>query len=152
MFEWNEGIPDIPDKDRRREPRIEVNMSAELIDSTGQILRENLAARIMDLSRNGMKMRVWHDAPAASRFCISIQFQEDVSLCIAEVIWKRETTAGMIYGLRIVHWTYLAPPLKYEMERKEKASAALNFEMDVEDVPVLGNVVLPFHSNLSLRP
>ncbi len=139
--------PDLPDHERRRESRCSVNLPAQLVDSSESALSQVISTELLDISKNGMRVRVWHDAPVGTRFCLSIQHEEDTSLCITEVIWKRETTLGMIYGLRVIHWTYIAPALKHEFERKLIGS---NLKMDVQNVPIAGDVVLPLHPDLAL--
>ena len=107
-----------PPSDRRKEARFPINLSAQLLDSTDRGLREPLAARILDISRGGLKIEVWHDSLIGSCFSLTLQFRDDDSLCIGEVIWKRETIRGMVYGLRVVHWTYLSPALALQMKVK----------------------------------
>lgn len=106
-------------QERRKELRFPINLSAQLIDSTTPSLRAPVAARILDISRNGMKLEVWHDAPIGSCFSLSLEYQDDDSLCLGEVMWKRDTTKGMVYGLRIIHWTYLTPPLASRISQFE---------------------------------
>lgn len=140
------------ENERRKERRFLMDLGAQLIDSTSQSLREPLEGRVLDISRNGLRMEVWHDAPVGARFSISLQYNDDDSLCLAEVIWKRETTKGMVYGLRVHHWTYLTPLLAADIRWQERKQAASDFEMDMQDVPVLRDVIFPFHADLSLGP
>jgi hypothetical protein len=111
-----------PMSERRKETRFLTNMPALLLDSTSQALKEPLDAKIIDISKSGLKIEVWHDAPIGSRFSMSLHSDDDDSLCLGEVIWKRETTTGMIYGLRIVHWTYLTPRLASQLHQASNAT------------------------------
>lgn len=140
-----------PEKERRKESRFLLEIGAQLIDSTDRGLREPIEGRVLDVSQNGLKLRIWHDAPIGARFSISLQYNEDDSLCMAEVMWKRESTIGMIYGLRVTHWTYLTPLLASEMRRLEIQKTVSDLEMDMQDVTVPGDIVFPFHTNLALR-
>jgi hypothetical protein len=108
-----------PMSERRKETRFLTNMPALLLDSTSQALKEPLDAKIIDISKSGLKIEVWHDAPIGSRFSMSLHSDDDDSLCLGEVIWKMESTQGILYGLRIVHWTYLNPSLASEISRLE---------------------------------
>jgi hypothetical protein len=97
--------------ERRSSPRLDADLPVELLESTERPLNTTLQGRVLNISRDGLKVRFWHDAQPGCRFSLSISFNGRESICLGEVVWKRDSTSGMIFGLRVKHWTVLDPEL-----------------------------------------
>lgn len=106
--------------DRRQAPRFDTNLGIDLLESSDRELPAVMRGQILNISRHGLKVRFWHDSKPGSHLSLSLSFQEHESLCVGEIIWKREESGGMVYGLRVSQWTYLDPLLNYALSSLEK--------------------------------
>lgn len=105
--------PPMPSSERRDEVRFERELPVELHESSARPVPGPLPGRILDISRNGLRVRLWHDAPIGTIFSLSLSFGERDSLCVGKVSWKRDSNNGVIYGLDITHWTLIDPTLSF---------------------------------------
>ena len=107
-------LPSVPN-DRRAVRRYDADLGAQLLESADRPLPASLEAQVIDISKQGLKIRVWHDARPGCQLSLSVIYNGRESICLGEVIWKREANNGMIYGLRVNRWAYLDPELEYSL-------------------------------------
>lgn len=105
--------------DRRDELRFDRELPALLHESSAKTLAAPVPGRVLEISQNGLRVRLWHDAPIGAIFSLSLAFGERDSLCVGRVAWKRESNGGLIYGIHVTHWTLLDPALSFLLNALE---------------------------------
>jgi hypothetical protein len=93
--------------DRRRQSRLELGLNADLIGSSPRPPAALLHGNALDVSRTGLRLRFWFDAPVGSVFSVRLFFLERPSVCRATVQWRFETVHGFVYGVRVDAWELL---------------------------------------------
>ena len=104
--------------ERRRFPRIPVGYTVSIIAADNGTVDMNARGTVLNMSREGLCMRMQFNASVGSIVSVGIVFRDHDSLLLSEVMWKREENAQFLYGLKIKKWCYLDSALERELEDK----------------------------------
>ena len=99
------------DRNRRRYPRLQgrfqvdiLNMGDDLAVSSTEAL---VKAEAMDVSMHGLRIKTTYDVPTGSLVSVVFYFQNRESVCLCEVVWKRQIMGENVYGLFLKKWSFL---------------------------------------------
>lgn len=125
-------------KDRRRYPRFEGEFQVDLLnmgDDPGISAFEAIVAgTALDVSREGMRLKVSYNVAVGSVLSAIVYYAGSDSICLCDVVWKREVMGEYIYGLFIKEWSKLDPAL-------DKKLAAMEEAKSIPDTPPTGTAV-----------
>ncbi len=97
--------------DRRQYPRLEGEFPVDLLnmgdDSGISRLEAIVPGRALDISRHGMRLKVPYNVPNGSVLSVIVYFRGRESVCLCQVVWKREYEGEKLYGLFIKDWSKL---------------------------------------------
>lgn len=113
--------------DRRQYPRFEGYFPVELLNmgddpsvSPYEALVEGTA---LDVSRQGMRVRSEYNVPVGSYVSAILYYLDRQSICLCEVVWRRDGDEGLVYGLYFKDWTQLDPLLEQKFKSLERPPA-----------------------------
>lgn len=66
-----------------------------------------VSATALDVSRQGMQVKSEYNVPVGSYVSAILYFQGRQSICLCEVVWRREEIGDFFYGLYFKEWTQL---------------------------------------------
>jgi len=113
----------VPDgRERRRHYRIDVDWPVELVQA-GRPLGRVITGRVLDISKEGMRITFWHDDRVGARFRLKLVYKGFESICDGDVVWKSTPAKGMIFGIHVVSWVTLHPELNFFLTSIENAPA-----------------------------
>ncbi len=108
---------------RRQHPRLEGQFNIDLLnmgdDPAISSFEPVVSAVGLDVSRQGLRLK--------SRYCVStgsflsaiVYFRGQGSVCLCEVVWKRQEGQDFLYGLFIKEWSKLELDLDRELKKIE---------------------------------
>ena len=82
--------------------------------------RPIVAAVALDVSRQGMRLRSKYNVSVGSHLSAIAYYKDRDSVCLCEVVWKREDAGQLLYGLFIKEWSKLDPVLNKKLTEMEK--------------------------------
>jgi hypothetical protein len=115
--------------DRRKHPRCEGQFQVDLLnmgdDPTVSPFEAIVPGTALDVSRQGMRIKAAYNVPIGAFLSVILYNEGGESLCLCEVVWKREEDGEILYGVFTQEWSKLDPKL-------EKALGARNEETSDE--------------------
>jgi len=81
-----------------------LNMGDDLAVSSTEAL---VKAEAMDVSMHGLRIKTTYDVPTGSLVSVVFYFQNRESVCLCEVVWKRQIMGENVYGLFLKKWSFL---------------------------------------------
>ena len=111
-------------QERRRHPRIAVDMRANLYDAVESTGKEIVSGRAVNISRCGMMLKIDFEAPLGSLHVMAVSYGDFESICLAQVVWKDRRDEFTVYGLDIKRWSYMDPALERLFESHGKTPPA----------------------------
>ncbi len=114
-------------KDRREHPRFEGEFTVDLLNMGDDPQVPSFEALVpgiaLDVSRKGMRLQVSYDVSVGSIISSILYLKSRESICIAEVVWKREHQGKPLYGLFIREWSKIDPLLETRLAAMEREEA-----------------------------
>jgi hypothetical protein len=102
--------------DRRKYPRYEATFQVDLLnmgdDPTVSQFEAIVPGKALDVSLRGMKLKAAYNAPVGSFLSVILYSEGGESVCLCEVVWKRESDGQMLYGVFTKEWSKLNPNLE----------------------------------------
>jgi hypothetical protein len=112
---------------RRRHPRFEGQFKVDLLnmgdDPDISAFEPVVPATALDVSRQGLRLKCHYQAKVGSLLSAIVYYKSQGSVCLCEVVWKREERGNFIYGLFIQEWSQLEPGLDRELQRMEESKS-----------------------------
>ena len=115
---------------RRRHPRFEGKFNVDLLnmgdDPNISAFESVIPATALDVSRQGLRLKCHYQVNVGSFLSAIVYYKGQGSVCLCEVVWKREDKNEFLYGLFIKEWSQLELALNRELqaiEKKEEAAA-----------------------------
>jgi len=129
-------------KDRRQCPRFEESFRVDLLNmgDDPRILSWEavVPAEALDVSKHGLRLQSVYNVAVGSLLSIIAYYHEQESICLCEVVWKREADGQHMYGLYVKEWTRLDAILKRKLDAMESESPGPSGRGDMN---VAGNPV-----------
>jgi PilZ domain len=111
-------------KDRRKHPRLEGHFPVDVLnmgdDPAVSPFEAVLKSTALDVSRQGMRLQTNYNVPVGSVLSGVVYFHGTESVCMCEVVWKREADDQNLYGLFIREWSKLDLGLEKQLSLMEK--------------------------------
>lgn len=129
--------------DRRKFPRLEGKFPVDLLnmgdDRTVNPYEVIIAGQALDVSRQGIRLLVSYNVSIGTILSVIVYFSGRESVCMCEVVWKREAMGQKLYGLYIKQWSKMDSKLDHDLERIEASqqSSSDNSHTGSQPVPVL---------------
>jgi hypothetical protein len=79
----------------------------------------------LDVSRTGMRLKTAYRVPVGSYVSAIVYYRNYESICLCEVVWRRDVIGEQLYGLRIKEWSKLDKCLSQQLEAMATLSEAL---------------------------
>ena len=108
--------------DRRKYPRLEGHFTVDLLNMGDDNKVSNevvVQAEALDISMKGMRIKANYNAPVGGLLSAVVYFKGHESICLSEVVWKRETKGSFVYGLFFKAWSKLDPSLEKALQAME---------------------------------
>jgi hypothetical protein len=115
-------------KDRRKHPRYEATFQVDLLNMGDDPSVSQFEAIIhgvaMDVSRQGMRVKVPYNVPVGSMLSIILYSQQGgESLCLCEVMWRQDELGEPVYGVFTRSWSKLDARLAKIFESMEAGTS-----------------------------
>lgn len=116
-------------KDRRRYPRLEGHFRVDLLnlgdDPNVSNWESIIEGEALDISMQGMRIKAFYNVGVGSLVSVVVYYKDRESICLSEVVWKREILGEFIYGLHFKEWTSLDPALarRFDAMQTDEADA-----------------------------
>ena len=81
-----------------------------------------VTATALDVSRHGLRLKAFYNTSIGSLMSAIVYFKGRESVCLCEVVWKRENMGEFLYGLYIKEWSKIAPTLEGSFRAMETAA------------------------------
>jgi hypothetical protein len=103
-------------KERRQHPRFEGRFPVEVLntgdDPERSVWESIISGEALDVSRTGMRLQTPYHVPVGSAVSVLVYHKGLSSLCMGNVVWRREAPeGGFLYGLYVDSWTTISRPL-----------------------------------------
>lgn len=102
-------------KDRRKFPRYESEFQVDLLnmgdDPSVSPFEAIVSGRALDVSRQGMRLKAAYRVPVGAFLSVILYNEGGESVCLCEVVWRREEEGEMLYGVFTQEWSRLDPRL-----------------------------------------
>ena len=114
-------------KDRRKYPRYEGQFSVDLLnmgdDPSISPFEAIVPGTALDVSRQGMRVRANYHVPIGAFLSVILYSDGGESVCLCEVVWKREEEGQMLYGVFTQEWSKLDPKLARALDSMHDSAA-----------------------------
>ena len=77
---------------------------------------------VLDVSLTGLRLKVSYNVPVGSVLSVIVYYQGYESVCLCNVVWKREMINETVYGLYIKAWSKLDSNLRKKLESMQVSS------------------------------
>ena len=128
-------------RDRRKFPRYEGVFQVDLLnmgDDPGVSQFEAIVpGRALDVSLQGMQLKATYNAPIGAYLSVILYSEGGESVCLCEVVWKREHEGEMLYGVFTKEWSKLDPKLSKLLENMKAREEAAR-----DSGPAFSNMLL----------
>ncbi len=108
---------------RRQYPRFEGKFNVDLLnmgdDPSISSFEPVIPALGLDVSRKGLRLQSRYQVNVGSFLSAIVYYKGQGSVCLCEVVWKREEDGQFLYGLFIKEWSQLEMALDRELKRIE---------------------------------
>lgn len=109
--------------DRRKYPRLEGHFRVDLLnmgdDSSIPAWEAVVEGEALDVSMQGMRLKAYYNVPVGTVLSVVIYHRGYESICLCEVVWKKEAMGEMVYGLYFKEWSKLDPLLASSLRAME---------------------------------
>lgn len=96
-------------QDRRAHPRLEGQFRMDLLnmgdDPEISPYESVVPGDALDISRSGMRMKVTYRVPVGTFLSVIVYYKGHDSICLCEVVWRREMMGEQLYGLYVREWS-----------------------------------------------
>lgn len=110
-------------RDRRVHPRLEGQFHVDLLnmgdDPTISPFESVVSGEALDVSRAGMRLKVTYRVPVGTFLSAIVYYKGFESICLCEVVWRREIMGEQLYGLYIREWSKLDRLLENQLASME---------------------------------
>ncbi len=114
-------------KDRRTHPRFEGQFRVDLLnmgdDPSISQFEAVVVGEALDVSRTGMRLKTTYSVPVGTFVSAIVYYRNYESICLCEVVWRRDMMGEQLYGLRIKEWSRLDKALGRQLEEMEQQQA-----------------------------
>lgn len=97
--------------DRRKYPRLEGDFPVDLLnmgdDPHTPRMESIVPGHALDVSRQGLRLKVSYNVPVGSVLSVILYYRGRESVCLCQVVWKRDMGSEKLYGLYIKDWSKL---------------------------------------------
>lgn len=97
--------------DRRKYPRLEGDFPVDLLnmgdDPQTSRMESIVPGHALDVSRQGLRLKVPYNVPVGSVLSVILYYRGRESVCLCQVVWKRDIGNERLYGLYIKDWSKL---------------------------------------------
>lgn len=111
-------------KDRRQHPRFEGQFQVDLLnlgdDPDISQFEAVIPGEALDVSRTGLRLKVSYRVPVGTFLSAMVYYKRRESICLCEVMWRREMMGEQLYGLYIKEWSTLDHSLEQQLAAMEK--------------------------------
>lgn len=115
-------------KDRRKYPRLEGEFQVDLLNMGDDPLVSPFEAIVngtcLDVSRQGMRLKATYNVSVGTLVSAIVYYKGRESVCLCEVVWKREMMGQPLYGVFIKQWSQMDPALEKNLAAMERAEAS----------------------------
>jgi hypothetical protein len=112
-------------RDRRSHPRLEGEFQVDLLnmgdDPTIPSSEAVVPGVALDISRKGMRLKADYNVGVGTLLSAITYYRKHESICLCEVVWKREVENKKVYGLFIKEWSKMDPILEKKLAAMERA-------------------------------
>ena len=110
-------------KDRREYPRFEGKFQVDLLnlgdDPSISQFEAVIPGEALDVSRKGMRLKVTYRVPVGTFLSAMVYYKNRESICLCEVVWRRELMGEQLYGLYVKEWSTLDRFLEEQLAKME---------------------------------
>lgn len=107
-------------RDRRKHPRYEGHFQVDLLnmgdDPNVSPFEAIIPGTALDVSRQGMRVRAAYNVPIGAFISVILYSDGGESVCLCEVMWKREEDGKKLYGVFTQEWSRLDPKLAQALD------------------------------------
>lgn len=111
-------------KDRRSHPRFEGRFSVDLLnmgdDPDISPFEAVVSGEALDVSRTGMRLKISYKVTVGTFLSVIIYYKGYESVCLCEVVWRRELMGEQLYGLYTKEWSKLDYLLARQLDAMEE--------------------------------
>jgi len=111
-------------RDRRKYPRLEGNFQVDLLnmgdDPNISQFEAVIPGKALDVSKQGMRLKAMYNVSVGSLLSVVIYYKDRESVCLSEVVWKREELGEHMYGLFFREWSKLDKHLDDKLTSMEQ--------------------------------
>lgn len=115
-------------KDRRKHPRYEGYFQVDLLnmgdDPTVSPFEAIVPGLALDVSRQGMRVKAAYNVPIGAFLSVILYNEGAESVCLCEVVWKREEEGQILYGVFTQEWSKLDPKMARVLDRMDPERAS----------------------------
>jgi hypothetical protein len=115
-------------RDRRKHPRFEGQFKVDLLnmgdDPQTSAYEAVIPAVALDVSRQGLRLKTSYAVKVGTLLSAIVYFRGAGSVCLCQVVWKREEMGQFLYGLYIEEWPQMDSVLDAALKVMEKQEAA----------------------------
>lgn len=119
--------------DRRKHPRFEGQFKVDLLnmgdDPQISAFEAVVPAIALDISRQGLRLRTAYTVNVGTLLSAIVYYRGQGSVCLCEVVWKREIAGEFLYGLYIEEWPQLDSALEAQLKAIEREETAAHAPM-----------------------
>ena len=101
------AAPKLESVERRRHGRFVEEYDVDVVVLSGVKTGDQFTGRIINISREGAGIIMPPEIQGGDRLLFTIYVDDDNSMCDGKVMWKREVKGRVVYGVKILHWTYM---------------------------------------------
>ncbi|MCG3205154.1 MAG: hypothetical protein KCHDKBKB_01872 [Elusimicrobia bacterium] len=98
-------------RDRRQHPRLEGQFQVDLLnmgdDPAISEFECVVTGEALDISRTGLRLKVTYRVPVGTFLSAIVYYRNHESICLCEVVWRRELMGEQVYGLYVREWSKL---------------------------------------------
>jgi len=111
-------------RDRRKYPRFEGTFPVDLLnmgdDPAISQFVPVISGSALDVSKQGMRLKALYNVSVGSLLSVVIYYKKRESVCLSEVIWKRNERGESTYGLFFREWSKLDKNLDEKLSSMEQ--------------------------------
>ncbi len=115
-------------KDRRKHPRYEGQFQVDLLnmgdDPSVSPFEAIVPGTALDVSRQGMRVKALYNVPIGAFLSVILYNAGGESVCLCEVVWKRQEEDETLYGVFTQEWSKLDPKLARVLDAMNEPKAA----------------------------
>ena len=115
-------------RDRRIHPRLEGQFRVDLLnmgdDESVAEFESVVPGEALDVSRSGMRLKVTYRVPVGTFLSAIVYYKGFESICLCEIVWRRELMGEQLYGLYIRDWSKMDRLLENQLALMEMSQSS----------------------------